>query len=480
MPNAIEVGVGSESGTESVQGASIWRRVRWPVRRAGWFEIGKRVVRVRNGCARSRAGDTGASFFEYIGMGALAIVVLVTLVASGVGHVFAANVGVVVCRITKIGGSCGAVPGRNIAASPVSPPTYAPTSTPAPTRSAGVVPLPPGVDRAANDLVRNLDSSYNFDDGQWDQSSESIGWWQSANALNAALDHDLCAGENKFAGGLAANTLGRRGNSFTNDYNDDTGWWALAFIRAYDLTGDPQYLKVAERNADKMWDTGHDDKYGGGLYWRDSHDGKNAITNELYIQIAAQLHNRIPGDTAYLHKAQDTWNWFKDSGMINSANMVNDGLDDQGHNNHGTTWTYNQGVILSGLTALYRATGDQSLLTQARSIADATVNSPKLSPNGILTEPCPAGVKCGQGDGMTFKGVFVRDLGVLNQALPDHPYQSYLNRQAAAVLKSDGNGQGGYGFNWAGPYDGGRIPSPALQTSALDALNAADCKHPDK
>jgi predicted alpha-1,6-mannanase (GH76 family) len=416
-----------------------------------------------------------------VGLGALAAVVLGALVASGLPHAIAMGTGDVICKIVQPGSGCRGISPRPAAApSRTATPERSSAPSPSSTRAGTAVPLPRGVNRAADDLVENLDSTYNFDDGQWDHPHESIGWWRSANALTAALDHDICAGDNTYAGGLAENTLGRRGNSFTNDYNDDTGWWALAFIRAYDLTGDPQYLEVAKRNADKMWNTGRDDKFGGGLYWRDAHDGKNAITNELYIQIAAQLHNRIPGDSDYLRKAQDTWQWFQQSGMINKDNLVNDGLDDQGHNNHETTWTYNQGVILGGLVALYKATGDAGLLDQARKIADATVNSPALSPNGILTEPCPGGRNCGQGDRMTFKGAFIRALAALNQALPDHPYQSYMNRQAASILRNDASGHGGYGFNWRGPYDGGRDPSPSLQASALDALNAAGCQHPGK
>jgi predicted alpha-1,6-mannanase (GH76 family) len=422
------------------------------------------------------AGDTGAGYAEYVGLGVLVAVVIGALVVSGLPRVFGSGARDVVCRIVQPGRGC-----RRTSASPVtthSPAAVGPVVSSSATRSAVPVAPSPGVNRAADGLVDNLYGTYNSDDGQWNYPG--VGWWQGANVLTAALEHDICAGDNKYAGDMAEHTLDLRGNSFTNDYNDDTGWWGLAYIRAYDLTGDTQFLDVAKRNADKMWNTGHDSRFGGGLYWRDAHDSKNAITNELYIELAAQLHNRIPGDTGYQRKAQDTWQWFKNSGMINKDNLVNDGLDDQGHNNHETTWTYNQGVILGGLVALYKATGDAGLLDQARKIADATVNSPTLSPNGILTEPCASGQNCGQGDGKTFKGAFIRNLATLNQALPDHPYQSYMNHQAASILQNDTNDHGGYGFNWRGPYDGGRAPDPALQATALDALNAAGCQHPGK
>jgi predicted alpha-1,6-mannanase (GH76 family) len=51
--------------------------------------------------------------------------------------------------------------------------------------------------------------------------------------------------------------------------------------------------------------------------------------------------------------------------MINEQHLVNDGLQTQSgscDSNHGTTWTYNQGVVLGGLAELFRATGDRGYL----------------------------------------------------------------------------------------------------------------------
>jgi len=142
-----------------------------------------------------------------------------------------------------------------------------------------------------------------------------------------------------------------------------------------------------------------DNTCGGGLWRSTAKSYKNAITNELFIKLSAELHNRIRGDHDYLDQSVNTWTWFKASGMINSENLINDGLDNGTcASNEGETWSYNQGVILGGLNDLFDATHDRSYLTQARTLADSSSTSSHLNPNGVLTEPCEAG-DCGS-DGL--------------------------------------------------------------------------------
>lgn len=82
--------------------------------------------------------------------------------------------------------------------------------------------------------------------------------------------------------------------------------------------------------------------------------------------------------------------------MRNSQGLYNDGLDTASCKNNGqTTWTYNQGVIASGLAALYSASGssNSTLLDQAEITLDATMA--QMTENGILKESCDDVVKGG-------------------------------------------------------------------------------------
>jgi predicted alpha-1,6-mannanase (GH76 family) len=314
---------------------------------------------------------------------------------------------------------------------------------------------------------------YDPNTGLW----RNIGWWNSANALTAIIDNVRATGMGSYRYAID-DTYDRgqqHGPYFTNSFMDDTGWWALAWVDAYDLTGEQRFLTAAEGAADYLdtyWDTS---MCGGGLWWTQDENYKNAIPNELYLQLTAALHNRIPGDTTYLDRAEAEWTWFQGSGMITSNNLVVDGLDSDPAANHDclTTdhrdvWSYNQGVVLGGLTELYRATGDATVLTEARTLATASTTDATLNPNGVLTEKCEPTNSCG-GDGPTFKGAYVRGLGTLDAALPDRPYLGYLLRQSATAYLRDRTTADQYGLHWAGPVDS---TDASRQQSAVDLVDA--------
>lgn len=317
---------------------------------------------------------------------------------------------------------------------------------------------------AVDALVRFYDQR----SGVW----PTTGWWNSANALDALTNYMIVSGDHRYVW-VVENTFTKKRNAargnFINDFTDDTGWWALAWISAYDLTGDARYLQTAQRDVDFMWAT-YDDVCGGGIWWTVDREYKNAISNELFVQAAAKLALRLgDGGAGYLERALSVWNWFEASGMINDDLLVNDGLYAATCRNNGdTTWTYNQGVLLGGLVALARATGDDTHLQRARELADASTNSEALHVDGVLTEPCEQ-TGCDV-NGPSFKGIYVRNLGELNRALDDHPYSDYLFDQASTAYDNNRTPDNEYGLHWAGPI---QHISGATQQSAVDLLVAA-------
>lgn len=296
------------------------------------------------------------------------------------------------------------------------------------------------------------------------------GWWTSANALTSIIDNGRRSNVGSYNYAIATTydkNITTYQGQFRNEYLDDTGWWGLAWIDAYDLTGDSRYLTTARADADYMysyWDT----RCGGGIYWKTDRTRKVAIANSLYIQLNAALSKRIAGDVTYRGRARAGWTWFQSTGMLNSQNLVNDGIDlSTCRNNGDVTWTYNQGVLINALVQLNSLTGDANALATARRIGTALTTSSYLSPGGILREPGESST-C-SGDGASFKGAAIRGLGVLNP-VTGGAYTTYLQRNADTAYAQDRNTFDAYGTHWAGPLT---ATNHSCQHSALDLLNAA-------
>jgi hypothetical protein len=288
-------------------------------------------------------------------------------------------------------------------------------------------------------------------------------------ALSTLMTYAQATGDTQYDYAISAAFNDNKGGNFENSYMDDTGWWGNAWLQAYEMTGTTGYLQMAETDANYIhgyWDS----TCGGGLWWNTSKTYKNAIPNELFLELTAGLHNVIPGDTKYLGWANAEWSWFSGSGMINSSDLVNDGLTSSCANNNGTTWTYNQGVILAGLTQLYDATGNASLLSTAQGIADAAILN--LNAGGVLNEP---GTTCGQ-DIQSFKGIYVRGLKELSNALNTQWYASFFENQVNSIIPNDMNSGHQMGFLWQGPVSDPQCFNDGItsysQASAEDALVA--------
>ena len=316
--------------------------------------------------------------------------------------------------------------------------------------------------------ARALQRWYNRSTGQWD----TAGWWNSANALHAVIQYTQRTGDRSYAG-VIETTFGagqRAHPRFVNDYYDDNAWWALSWIAAYDLTGDPRYLDAARVIFDHMA-SGWDDVCGGGVWWTTARTYKNAIPNELFLQLAARLHQRSGGGgrSVYLDWALREWQWFQASGMTGPSGLVNDGLTRDCQNNGGITWTYNQGVILGGLAALHEITGDRGYLEAGESIADAVLRD-LTSPDGILVEPCESQRGGCNGDAAQFKGIFARNLYDFWRQSPKPAYRTFILANARSIWVSDRNRRDQFGLRWTGPFD---RADAIRHSSAQEALNAA-------
>ena len=314
--------------------------------------------------------------------------------------------------------------------------------------------------------IATLQQSYNPDTGLYN----TTGWWNSANAITVLADYQKITGSQQYES-VYSNTLAaapRKFASFLNDFYDDEGWWALAWIDVYGITHDQRYLAAAKfifKDMTGAWDN----TCSGGIWWSKERKYKNAIANELFLSVAAQLTNQTNDRherEEYLDWAKKEWHWFSHSGMINPSNLVNDGLTAQCENNRLTTWTYNQGVLIGGLVALDQAHHETSLVTRATSIADSTLAT-LADAHFILHDSCEP--RCG-GDGTQFKGIFIRNLRALNQVKPQAGYEKFIFTNADSIWTQVKSGDAKLGEVWAPPFGSS---DASAQTSASEVLITA-------
>lgn len=352
-----------------------------------------------------------------------------------------------------------------------------------------------------------LQGWYNNSTGLWD----TCGWWNGANCMTvigdlAAVDDNVksdaisvfantyknappnnpSAGVNKaIVNGLPvthytaqspsekvrlASTAASGGNAagFVDSCYDDNGWWALAWLGAWDLTQEENYLDTAVGIFDNMTGAGPTNCSDGGIIWCADGYYVNAIANELYLSVAATLASRVSGKQSYYQGiAEKQWNWFKSSGMINSEGTINDGLTSDCQNNGQNVWSYNQGVVLGGLVELNKLNGDQSLLDSATSIAQAAIANLTDS-NHVVHDTCEP--NCAP-DATQFKGVFARNLAKLQQAAPNDAFKQVIDASANSIWANDRvSGSNWLSTVWSGPV--ANPPNASTHSSAMDALVA--------
>lgn len=301
------------------------------------------------------------------------------------------------------------------------------------------------------------------------------------------------------------------------------------------------------------WDT---KLCGGGMIWNPRLTPyKNAITNQLFISASINMYLHFPGDNdtspflaqgkppspfpelvrpvhypahdpSYLQNAVDAYDWLRQSNMTNARGLYIDGFHIHNYGTNHTigtgkcdernemVYTYNQGVILSGLRGLWESTNRRMYLEDGhqliRNVIKATGwsvpgsdfdGNPRdwagLGRNGILEELCDMPGRCSQ-DSQTFKGIFFHHFTIFCAPLPMAPaipgisfgadkdtaslhaqscreYAAWVAHNAIAAMGTRDD-QGKFGMWWgAGKRRGHTDHEEQLPTGAVDYRNMPVC-----
>lgn len=152
-------------------------------------------------------------------------------------------------------------------------------------------------------------------------------------------------------------------------FYDDNVWLGIDFCDIYAATGDARYLAEAET----IWQfirSGTDDVLGGGIYWcEQKKHSKNTCSNAPGAVYALKLH-AATGDARYLAEARALYDWTKRTLMDPEDGLYFDNVNLEGHIGR-AKFAYNSGQMVQAGVLLYRATGDEGYLADARRTADA-------------------------------------------------------------------------------------------------------------
>lgn len=304
----------------------------------------------------------------------------------------------------------------------------------------------------------------------------------------------------KYFSEVAAFYTAENVTSLTAQKYDDQQWvvleWleAIKFINLYSNL-DPSFdgqknIPAFAHRARVFWDLasqGYNTTLcGGGMLWTNQlAPYKNAITNQLFIASSIGMYLYFPGDSnpnpssipnstynssqalppikihdrRYLDAAIEEYNWLSTSNMTNAQGLYIDGF-------HITNWTsttaigtgkcdardesvytYNQGVLLSGLRGLWDATGEQKYLINGYALMKSVMNATAwqsssangtwagLGSDGILQDLCDVDGSCSQ-DGQNFKGIFFHHLTLFCQPLGMDESQQKSSQNSSIIFNA--------------------------------------------
>ena len=257
-----------------------------------------------------------------------------------------------------------------------------------------------------------------------DQAGGVADFWEQAEEIESVIDAYEWT-SNAACALMTANLLnGFEKNNGTNwssnVFNDDCMWASIAFARGYLACGNPRFKDIARANFNMVFARAWDSQLGGGLYWTTTNSTKNACVNGPG-GIAACLLYQIYGDTNYLIKARNIFNWERSVLFDPDTGAVSDSISVSGRI-HSWASTYNQGTFI----------GLANFLGQTNvAVLAANYTKDKMSDSGILQRYDIGGNNSGfNAIFLRWMTKFMRDRGLQST------YQEWLEANANSAWKA--------------------------------------------
>ena len=255
-------------------------------------------------------------------------------------------------------------------------------------------------------------------------------------------------------------------------YFDDENWMALSLARAFVVDGDPDFLKTARLLFDDVLSRGTLGRSEG--VWWDYEHGKVAAAANAGPVITGLLLWKLTGDARYRDFALRTYAfWLRDM-VDESSGQVYDQILANGSKDK-TPWSYDQGLMIGAAVELFRTTGDQAYLDQARLFSRYMIDNMKSTSGVMIEQTCVKHRKecLGWKDVAQFKGIAFRYLVELAKVDPSNQeLRDYLDKTATSLMSPQvfDSKTGRFAYEW----DGSEPPSTGYyQTTNSAALALA-------
>ncbi len=236
---------------------------------------------------------------------------------------------------------------------------------------------------SGNSAYYKTSLSKSANDGTWTASLDIMGEEDAYERTGSAADQTL-------VNNLCATWLQKTPPPWTWDgWNDDIGWFSLALVRGYQMTGNSTFLTQAEYGFNMAYDRGWDTQYNGGGIWEQQPSmtpagggiNKCALSNDSLGKVACLLYQSTH-DPSYLTKAEQIYDWVRHNIYNPSNGQVYADVDRSGKVDTGTA-VYNQGTFVDYANYLYQITGNVNYYNDAKRSIDYVKNN--MTTGGIIS-----------------------------------------------------------------------------------------------
>ncbi|KAF9894884.1 hypothetical protein FE257_004505 [Aspergillus nanangensis] len=170
-------------------------------------------------------------------------------------------------------------------------------------------------------------------------------------------------------------------------WNDDIGWFTLALIRGYQITGTQRFLDQAKYGFDYAYGRGWDTQYNGGGIWEENPEyisgepHKEALSTNSLGKVACLIYQST-GDQSYMDKCRGIYDWSWNHLFDSTTGAMHTGIHIDGTVDTSVS-AYNQGTWLDYANLVHKITGDTNVYNDAKRSIDYARAS--VTQSGIFT-----------------------------------------------------------------------------------------------